>query len=321
MAQMTFNQAIYEAMKQEMLKDPTIFVMGEDIKSGLFGMGGTFMQEVGEWRILDTPISESAFMGAAVGAAAAGMRPVVQSLTSFVWVAMDQIVSQAAKMRYMFGGQAKLPIVYRFSLVWGARIAAHHSDRPHPMFMNMPGLKIVMATTPADAKGLMTTALRDNDPVLFFEDRGVVGLRGEVPEGEYTVPFGVGDVRRAGTDVTVVALGGMMPRSLNVAEKLSKEGVSVEVVDPRTLVPLDKEIILKSVAKTGRLVVVDVAHKTCSAASEIAALVAEQGFWDLKAPVQRVCSYNVHVPFSQALEDLVYPDEARIEAGVRAALQ
>ena len=321
MAQMTFNQAIYEAMKQEMLKDPTIFIMGEDLKSGLFGMGGTFMKDVGEERILDTPLSESAFMGAAVGAAAAGMRPIVQSLSSFVWVAMDQIVSQAAKMRYMFGGQAKLPIVYRFSMVWGARIAAHHSDRPYPMFMNMPGLKIVLATTPADAKGLMVTAIRDDDPVIFFEDRGVVGLRGEVPEGEYAIPFGVGDIKRQGTDVTMVALGGMMPRSLAVAEKLAKEGVSVEVVDPRTLVPLDKEIILKSVAKTGRLVVVDVAHKTCSAASEIAALVAEQGFWDLRAPVQRVASHNVHVPFSQALEDLVFPNEARIEAAIRATLQ
>ncbi|MDP2952638.1 MAG: transketolase C-terminal domain-containing protein, partial [Chloroflexota bacterium] len=288
---------------------------------GLFGMGGTFMKDVGEERILDTPLSESAFMGAAVGATAAGMRPIVQSLSSFVWVAMDQIVSPAAKMRYMFGGQARLPIVYRFSMLWGARVAAHHSDRPHSMFMNMPGLKIVLATTPADAKGLMVTAIRDDDPVIFFEDRGVVGLRGEVPEGEYTIPFGVGDIKRVGSDVTVVALGGMMPRSLAVAEKLAKEGVSGEVVDPRTLVPLDKDIILKSVAKTGHLVVVDVAHSTCSAASEIAAMVAEQGFWDLRAPIQRVCSHNVHVPFSQALEDLVYPDEARIEAAIRATLQ
>jgi pyruvate dehydrogenase E1 component beta subunit len=233
---------------------------------------------------------------------------------------MDQIVSQAAKMRYMFGGQAKLPIVYRFSMLWGAHIAAHHSDRPHPLFMNIPGLKIVMATTPADAKGLMKTAIRDDDPVIFFEDRGVVGTRGEVPDNEYTIPFGVGDVKREGSDVTVVAIGGMLPYSMAAAERMQQEGVSVEVVDLRTLVPMDKEIILNSVAKTGRLVVVDVAHKTCSAASEIAGIVAEEGFWDLKAPIVRVASHNVHPPFSAVLERLLYPDEEKVVEAIKSTL-
>ena len=319
MAQITFAQAVWDAIREEMHRDETIFLMGEDLKSGLFGLGGAFLEEFGD-RVLDTPISESGFMGAAVGAAATGMRPIVQSLASFVWVGMDQIVSQAAKMRYMFGGQAKLPIVYRFSLLWGAHVAAHHSDRPHSMLMNVPGLKIVLPTSAADAKGLMKTSIRDDDPILFFEDRAVVGLRGEVPEDDYTIPFGVGDVKREGSDITVVALGGMMPPAMEAAEKMQQEGVSVEVVDPRTLVPLDKEIVLKSVAKTGRLVVVDVAHKTCSAASEIASIVAEEGFWDLKAPVMRVASHNVHPPISPALEKLLYPTEEDIVKAIRATL-
>ena len=319
MAQITFAQAVWDAISEEMRGDDSIFLMGEDMKSGLFGLGGTLLEEVGD-RVLDTPISESGFMGAAVGAAAAGMRPIVQSLVSFAWVAMDQIVSQAAKMRYMFGGQVKLPIVYRFSMLWGAYVAAHHSDRPHPMFMNVPGLKIVMPTTPADAKGLMKTSIRDDDPVIFFEDRAVVTGRGDVPDGDYSIPFGVADVKREGNDVTVVAIGGMMPIVMSAAKRLEEEGLSVEVVDPRTLVPMDKETILKSVAKTGRVVVVDVAHKTCSAASEIASMIAEEGFWDLKAPVMRVASHNVHPPFSPALEKFLYPDEDKVVKAIRATL-
>lgn len=316
----TYSQALNEAIKEEMRRDPKVFVLGESIRGGIYGVTGGLSQEFDE-RVLDTPLSETAFMGAAVGAAAVGMRPIVGSLSSFLWVAMDQLISQTAKMRYMFGGQVNLPVVYRCGMTYGNNIAAHHTDRPYPMFMNMPGLKIVIPSTPADAKGLLKTCIRGNDPVLFFEDNNLMGLRGEVPEGDYTVPLGVASVLREGTDVTLVALAGMVPRALAVAEKLAKENISVEVVDPRSLVPLDKKTILESVAKTGRLVVVDPAHKTCSAASEIAAMVSQEGFWSLQAPIQRVTSLQVHFPFSPALEKLVFPNEERIEVAVRGTMQ
>jgi pyruvate dehydrogenase E1 component beta subunit len=234
---------------------------------------------------------------------------------------MDQLVSQAAKMRYMFGGQVSLPIVYRCGMTYGNNAAAHHTDRPYPMYMNMPGLKIAIPTTPADAKALLKTAIRDNDPVMFFEDNNLMGVRGEVPDEDVAVPFGVADVKREGSDVTVVALAGMVRRALSAAETLEEDGISVEVVDPRTVVPLDKETILKSVEKTGRLVVVDPAHKSCSVASEIAAMVAQEGFWSLQAPVQRVASLDCHFPFSPALEELVYPNEQKIAQAVHAVLE
>ncbi len=321
MATITYADALNQALKEEMHRDSSIFVMGESIRRGVYGVTGGLWQEFGDNRVLDTPLSETGFMGAAVGAALLGMRPVVGSLSSFMYVAMDQFVNQVAKMKYMFGGQAKLPIVYRVGMTYGNNIAAHHSDRPHPMYMNVPGFKIVMPTTPYDAKGMMKTALRDSDPILFFEDNTLMGNRGEVPEGDYTVPFGVAEVKRQGTDVTIVALGGMVPHSLRVAEQLSQEGISVEVVDPRSLVPLDKQAILDSVAKTGRLVVVDPAHKTCSAASEICAMVAQEGFWSLQAPVQRVTSLMVHFPFSPALEKHVFPNEEKIAAAVKRTLE
>jgi pyruvate dehydrogenase E1 component beta subunit len=234
---------------------------------------------------------------------------------------MDQLVSQAAKMRFMFGGQVNLPIVYRCGMGYGNNNAAHHTDRPYSMYMNMPGLKIVLPTTPADAKGLLKTAIRDNDPVMFFEDNNLAGIRGEVPDGDHTVPFGVADVRREGSDVTIVALAGMARRAMSVAEELEDEGISAEVIDPRTVVPLDKETILKSVEKTGRLVIVDPAHKSCSVASEISAMVAQDGFWTLQSPIQRVASLDCHFPFSPALEKLVFPNEEKIAEAVYAALE
>jgi pyruvate dehydrogenase E1 component beta subunit len=319
--ELTVVEALNEAIREEMRRDETVFIMGEDIRGGVYGASGGLFTEFGENRVLDTPLSEAAFIGAAVGAAAVGMRPIVESLASFMWVAMDQIISQAAKMRYMFGGQVKLPIVYRTGMWYERHIAAHHSDRPYSMFMNVPGLKVVVPSNPADAKGLLQTAIRDDDPVMFFEDWTILGSRGPVPEGDCAVPLGVGQVVRPGTDVTVVAIGGMVVKSLAVAEALATEGISVEVVDPRSLVPLDKQTILDSVARTGRLVVVDAAHRTCSAASEIAALVAQEGFWSLQSPVQRVASHNVHIPFSPVLEDLVYPNEEKITAAVRATLE
>lgn len=320
MAEITFVDALTQAIREEMQSDETVFLMGESVRSGVYGVTGGLFEEFGE-RIIDTPISENGFMGAAVGAAAVGMRPIVQSLTSFLWVAMDQLISQAAKMRYMFGGQVNLPIVYRCGMNYGNNLAAHHTDRNYPMFMNMPGLKIAIPTTPADAKGLLKTAIREDDPVMFFEDNNVSGLRGEVPEGEYTTPFGVADVKHEGSEVTIVALAGMVRHSLSVANTLEKEGVSVEVIDPRTIVPLDKDTILKSVEKTGRLVVVDPAHKSCSVASEISAMVAQDGFWTLQAPIQRVASLDCHLPFSPALENLVFPDEDRITEAVYKTLE
>ena len=320
MAEINFADALNQAIKEEMRRDESVFIMGESIRGGIYGVTGGLSQEFDE-RVIDTPLSENGFVGAAVGAAAVGMRPIVQSLSSFLWVAMDQLISQAAKMRYMFGGQVDLPIVYRCGMNYGNNIAAHHTDRPYPMYMNMPGLKIAIPTTPADAKGLLKTAIRDNDPVMFFEDNNLTGVRGEVADGDHTVPFGSADVKREGSDVTVVALAGMVRRALVVADDLEEEDISVEVVDPRTVVPLDKATILASVEKTGRLVVVDPAHKSCSVASEISAMVAQEGFWTLQAPIQRVASLDVHFPFSPALEPLVFPNEDKIAEAIYVALE
>lgn len=321
MAEITYSDALNQAIKEEMRLDEKVFIMGESIRGGIYGVTGGLSQEFDE-RVIDTPLSETGFIGASVGAAAVGMRPIVQSLSSFLWVAMDQLVSQAAKMRYMFGGQVNLPIVYRCMMNYGNNTAAHHTDRPYPMFMNMPGLKIAIPASPADAKGLLKTAIRDNDPVMFFEDNNVAGMRGEVPEdNNFTIPFGKADVKKEGSDVTVVALAGMVRRALSVADAMEGEGISVEVVDPRTIVPLDKQTILESVQKTGRLVVVDPAHKSCSVASEISAMVAQEGFWTLQAPVQRVASLDCHFPFSPALEKLVFPNEEKIGQAIYAAME
>ena len=320
MPELTYADALNAAIKEEMRRDESVFIMGESIRGGIYGVTGGLSQEFGD-RVIDTPLSENGFMGAAVGAAAVGMRPIVQSFSSFLWVAMDQLISQAAKMRFMFGGQVNLPVVYRCGMLYGANSAAHHADRPYPMLMNMPGLKIAIPTTPSDAKGLLKTAVRDNDPVMFFEDNNLAGTRGEVEDGDHLVPFGVADVKHEGADVTVVALAGMVPRALAVAEALDEEDISVEVIDPRTIVPLDTRTILDSVEKTGRLVIVDPAHKSCSVASEISAMVAQEGFWSLQSPIQRVTSLDCHFPFSPALESAVYPNEDKITDAIYAALE
>ena len=221
----------------------------------------------------------------------------------------------------MFGGQVNLPIVYRTTLYYAGSMAAHHSDRSHPIFMNVPGFKVVFPSGPYDAKGLLRTSIREDDPVIFLEDRTLLGSRAFVPEEEYLVPLGVADLKRDGSDVTIVAIGGMVPRALEAAETLDQEGISAEVIDPRSLVPLDKASILDSVAKTGRLVTVDMAHKTCSAASEIAAIVAMEGFWSLKAPIQRLATANVHIPFSPALEPLCYPTAESIAGAARVTME
>ena len=319
--QITLTQALNEAMRDEMRTDESVFIMGEDIQSGVYGASAGLCAEFGEERVRDCPLSENAFMGAAVGAAAVGMRPIVESSFCFMWVAMDSLVSQASKMRYMFGGQVDLPIVYRAAMYYDGSMAAHHSDRSYPIFMHIPGFKVVFPSNAYDGKGLLRTAIRDNDPVVFCEDRTILGARALVPEEDYTIPFGVADIKREGTDVTIVAIGGMVPRALAAAEALAQEGISAEIVDPRTLVPLDKQTILDSVAKTGRLVTVDMAHKTCSAASEIASIVAMEGFWSLQAPVQRMGAANVHIPFSPALEPLCYPTAETIAQAARTTLE
>ena len=321
MAETVFVEAINQATAEEMRRDETVFIMGEDIRRAVYGSTANLLSEFGEKRVLDTPLSENGFFGAAVGASLVGSRPIVETLTSFMWVAMDQLVSQAAKMRYMFGGQATLPVVYRALMMYGGGAAAHHSDRSYPMFMNMPGFKVAIPSNPADMKGLLKTAVRDNDPVIVFEDGTLYGSRGEVPEGEHLVPFGQAKIVKEGSDCTVVGVAAGVGHALTAAENLSREGISVEVIDPRTLVPLDKATILQSVAKTGRLVIVDPAHKVCSAASEISSVVAEEGFWDLQAPIQKIASEQVHIPFSPALEKLVYPDVDKISKGIKKTLE
>ncbi len=296
--------------------------MGEDVRSGVFGATGDLVDEFGPDRVLDTPLSEAGFVGAAVGAAMTGLRPIVDmSVASFMYVAMDQFISQAAKNRYMFGGQANIPVVFRAGMFYGASSAAHHSDRPYSMFMNVPGLKVIAPTTPYDVKGMLKAAIREDDPVLCFEDGTLWSRKGPVPEEEYLVELGRADVKRQGSDVTVVAVAGAVVHALAAAERLAADGISVEVIDPRSLVPLDAETLLGSVRRTGRLVVVDPAHRTCSAASEIAAIVAEEGFWDLRAPIVRVTTPDTQIPFSPALERGLYPTSDRIVEAVRRTLE
>ena len=318
-----FLHALIEGIKEEMRQDERVFVMGEDVESPLFwGPTGTFREEFGPSRVRNTPMSEAAFVGAGIGAAMTGLRPVVEmTVASFLYVAFDQIVSMGAKSRFMFGGQARIPMVIRATSMYSRGLAAQHSDRPYPAFMGIPGLKIVAPTTAADAKGLMKSAIRDDDLVLFFEDVNLHGVRGEVRPEERLVPLGLAEVRRVGTDVTVVGVSGGMLPALAAADALAVEGVSVEVVDPRTLAPLDTRTILESVAKTGRLVVVDPAHRVCSVASEIAATVAEDGFDSLRAPVLRVTTPQVPIPFSPALERGLYPTADKVAAAVRQTLR
>lgn len=321
MREITYLKAIHEAQHEEMRRDPRVIVMGEDIQSSMFGTTAGFLEEFGPERVRNTPISEAGFVGAALGAAMTGLRPVVDlTIASFVYVAMDELVNHAAKARYVSGGQLSAPVVYRACMFYGISSAAQHADRPYPMFMNVPGLKIIVPSTPADAKGLLKTAIREDDPVLCFEDASLWLTRGPVPEDEHLIPLGQADVRRTGGDVTVVAIAGTVRRALDAAQELEAEGISAEVIDPRSLVPLDRETILRSVAKTGRLVVVDPAHRTCSAASEIAALVAEEGFWSLKRPVVRITTPDIQIPFSPALELPLYPSKEKIAAAVRKLL-
>jgi pyruvate/2-oxoglutarate/acetoin dehydrogenase E1 component len=314
-AQFTYAEAAVQAIVEEMRSDPRVFVMGEDVQAVAYADA---VRELGAERIRNTPICETGFFGAGIGAALTGMRPVIEgAFSTFLYSAMDQVANQAAKSRYMFGGQANVPIVFRTVVSYTVGSAAHHSDRPWGVFAQVPGLKIIVPTTPYDVKGLLKAALRDGNPVLCFDDSTLMSSRGEVPDADYTVPLGVADIKRAGSDVTVVALAAAVHHSLAAARTLEREGIDVEVVDLRSVVPLDRETILQSVARTGRLVVVDAAPGMCSVASEVAASVAEHGFESLEAPIVRITAPDVPVPFSPALERLMYPNEESIAAAIR----
>jgi pyruvate dehydrogenase E1 component beta subunit len=321
MAQLNFIQAINLALAEEMERDPLTFVMGEDVVLGAFGATRGLIDKFGSKRVRNTPISEAGFVGAAVGAAMAGARPICEvEFASFFYCAFDQVCNQAAKLRYMSGGQANMPITFRCvnGAVGGA--AAQHSETVYAQFLSVPGLKLVVPSGPADMKGLLKSAIRDNNPVIVFEHGALGRSKEEVPDGEHLVPLGKAAVKREGEHVTVVAIGAMVPKALQVAAKLAKDGISAEVIDPRTLIPLDEETILNSVAKTNHAVIVDEGHVRGGAAADIAALVAEKAFDSLDAPVKRVAAPDVPIPFSPPLEKAVVPDEARIEAGIRAVL-
>jgi pyruvate/2-oxoglutarate/acetoin dehydrogenase E1 component len=317
----TYAEAIREALRQEMVRDPSVFLMGEDIGvyGGAFGVTVGLLEEFGEERVRDTPISEAVIAGAAAGAALTGMHPVAEIMfMDFTTLAMEQLVNQAAKTRYMFGGRAKVPMVLRTPAGSGTGAAGHHSQSFEAWFVHVPGIKVVMPSTPYDAKGLLISAIRDQNPVMFVEQKLLYRTKGPVPEEEYTVPLSVADVKRQGRDVTIVATGVMVTRSLAAAEELAKEGVEVEVVDPRTLKPYDAETITQSVVKTGRLLVVHEACKTGGFGAEISAMISEgPAFTYLNAPIKRLAGLDIPIPYNRTLEYHTVPQEENIVAAAR----
>jgi pyruvate dehydrogenase E1 component beta subunit len=336
MREVFFSQAVNEALRIALRADPAVVLLGEDIAGGagreeqgieeawggILGATKGLYKEFGPTRVLDTPISETGFLGAAVGAAATGLRPVVELMfMDFIGVAFDPLLNQAAKLRYMLGGKARVPLTVRTLIGAGMRAAAQHSQCLYGLTTAIPGLKTVVPSCPYDAKGLLLAAIRDDDPVVFCEHKGLYFTKGPCPEEDYEVPLGRAEVKREGEDATVVAVGKMVHVALEAAERLSDEGLSVEVVDPRTLSPLDEEAILGSLEKTGRLVVVDEAPPRCSLATDVAALAADRGFDFLDAPVKRVNAPHSPVPFSPPLEDAYVPDAARVAEAVRSLVR
>jgi pyruvate dehydrogenase E1 component beta subunit len=322
--ELSYAEAIAEALRTEMRQDARVFVMGEDVGNfgGLFGATKGLLQEFGPERVRDTPISEAALIGAGVGAAITGMRPMVEmQFMDFAACAMDQLVNQAAKIRFMLGGKAEVPLVIRMPYGTGLKLASQHSQSLEAWFAHVPGLLVAMPATPADAKGLLVTALRDPNPVIFLEHKLLYPTRGPVPEEQYTIPFGQAAIPRSGTDVTIVATGLMVRRSLEAATVLATDGIEVEVVDPRTLVPLDTQAIRDSVTKTGRLVVVHEAVKRGGFGGEIAAMVAEDAFDYLDAPIKRVAGKNVPIAFNETLEKKAIPGTDEIVAAVRSLMR
>ena len=324
MAIKTYLQALNDAMRQEMERDENVFIIGEDVGKfgGCFGVTQGLFDKFGERRVRDTPITESAIVGAAAGAAAAGLRPVAELMfVDFIGVALDQLFNQAAKMHYMFGGKAKVPMVLRMPQGAGVGAAAQHSQSLEAWFMHIPGIKVCIPSTPADAKGLLISAIRDPNPVCFVEHKVLYKVKGEVPEGEYSIPLGVAEIKHPGTQLTVVSSGIMVSKSLAVATKLEAEGISVEVLDLRTLRPMDNEAIIKSVKKTGRLLVVHEAPQTGGWAGEVLAVVAGSEAFDyLDAPMRRLAGKDVPIPYNRFLEAAAVPQEADIEAEIRAIL-
>jgi len=321
MREITYREALNEALREEMLRDKTVFLLGEDIGKyweGAFKVTKNLAREFGDERVRDTPISESAIIGVAAGAAITGMRPIAEIMFGdLTALAMDQIANQAAKLRYMFGGQAKVPMVIRTPFGAGVNIASHHSQSLEAWFMHTSGLKVAMPSTPYDAKGLLKTAIRDDNPVMFFEHKLLYPIKGLVPEEEYTVPFGVADVKREGEDVTIVATLYMVHKALAAAKELGEQGIKAEVIDPRTIVPLDKKAIINSVKKTGRLVIVSEDCKTAGVSAEIAAVVAEEALDYLDASIKRVAEPDTPIPFSPPLEQFVIPNEKSIIKAVK----
>jgi acetoin:2,6-dichlorophenolindophenol oxidoreductase subunit beta len=317
MRELTLGEAIRETLAEELRRDPRVFIMGEDVaEAGTpFKVLSGLVEEFGPARIIDTPISEAGITGLGVGGAMTGMRPIIDIMFGdFITLAMDQIVNQAAKVHYMSGGKLKVPLVVRTTLGATRRTAAQHSQSLHAWVSHIPGLKVVLPSTPADAKGLLKTAIRDDNPVIFFEDKMMYQLKGQVPEGDYIIPFGVADIKRTGTDITLVATSSMVQIALAAAEELAKLNISAEVVDPRTMFPLDKATLIESAKKTSRAIVIDEGYERYGVTAELAAVIAEGAFYYLDAPVKRLGAMDVPVPFSPVLEDLTVPTAASVIA-------
>src|SRR5947209_18641746 len=313
--EITFGQAVREALAEEMRSDPSVFIIGEDVaEAGTpFKVLSGLVEEFGPARVIDSPISEAGITGVGVGSAMTGMRPVVDLMFGdFIGLAMDQIVNQAAKVHYMSGGKLKVPVVVRTPLGATRRTGAEHSQSLHAWVSHVPGLKVVLPSTPYDAKGLLKTAIRDDNPVVFFEDKMMYQLKGFVPEGDYSIPFGLADVKREGSDITIVATSSMVQIALAAAEELEKIDISAEVVDPRTTFPLDKDTLIESARKTSRAIVVDEGYERYGVTAEIAAVIADGAFYYLDAPVKRLGAMDVPVPFSPVLEDVTVPTPAAV---------
>jgi pyruvate/2-oxoglutarate/acetoin dehydrogenase E1 component len=326
--EITYVEALNEALREEMRRDERIIILGEDVQLGYSGLGGLFsvtaglMKEFGPERVRDTPISEDGFVGAAIGAAITGLKPVVEIMyADFLLCCMNQIVNVAAKLKYSTGGQLKVPIVIRAMIGQGRGVGSDHSQVPIAWFMNVPCLKVVAPSTPYDAKGLLKSSIRTDSPVMFFESFLLYRSKGPVPEEEYLVPLGKADVKKEGKDVTIVAVSTMVPRVLSAAEKLQREGIDVEVIDPRTLVPLDKETIMASLKKTNRLVIAESGVRTCGVGAEIASMIIEEAFDYLDAPIKRVAAPHVPAPVAPTLEKLTIPDENDIIRAVKELLE
>ncbi|MDA7026658.1 alpha-ketoacid dehydrogenase subunit beta [Bacillus sp. CLL-7-23] len=325
--QLSMSSALNEALKLAMKKDDHVILVGEDVAGGadvdhlhddeawggVLGVTKGLVQEFGRERVLDTPISEAGYIGAAIAAASTGLRPVAELMfNDFIGCCLDQVLNQGAKFRYMFGGKAEVPITIRTTHGAGFRAAAQHSQSLYALFTSIPGLKVIVPSSPYDAKGLLLAAIEDQDPVIFFEDKTLYNMTGDVPEDYYTLPIGKADLKRTGSDVTIFAVGKQVQTALQAAEQLSKQGIEAEVIDPRSLSPLDEEAILASVEKTNRLVIVDEANPRCGIAADIAGLVADKGFDTLDAPIKRVTAPHTPVPFSPQLEDIYLPTPEKV---------